>query len=145
MLAIQFLFYQCCFGSVVEDQYFRKLNKLFMSWIFLAVFSEFNRGISRFLALHLIKFWKILGEHKNCNKWWVFVFFFFFLQGGFGFVFFFFKYTCMENQLNELLHLNLNFMKFSNIVTLFEWCKLSAFFQKLGFSQVLCCAQMLAK
>lgn len=51
----------------------------------------------------------------------------------------------MENQLNELMHLNLNFMKFSNIVTLFEGCKLSAFFQKLEFSQILCCAQMLTK
>lgn len=75
-----------------------------------------------------------MGEHKNCNKWW-FV----------GFVFFFLKYTCMENQLNELMHPNLNFMKFSNIVTLFEGCKLSAFFQKLEFSQVLCYAQMLTK
>lgn len=58
---------------------------------------------------------------------------------------FFFKYTCMENQLNELEYLNLNLLKFSNVVTLFEGCKLSAFFQKLEFSQVLCCAQMLTK
>lgn len=51
----------------------------------------------------------------------------------------------MENQLNELKYLNLNVLKFSNVVTLFEGCKLSAFFQKLEFSQVLCCAQMLTK
>lgn len=51
----------------------------------------------------------------------------------------------MENQLNELIRLNLNFMKFSNIVTLFEECKLSEFFQKLEFGEVLCCAQMLTK
>lgn len=35
----------------------------------------------------------------------------------------------MENQLNELMHPNLNFMKFSNIVTLFEGCKLLHFFR----------------
>lgn len=51
----------------------------------------------------------------------------------------------MENQLNELKYLNLNLPKLSKVVTLFEGCKLSAFVQKLEFSQVLCSAQMLTK
>lgn len=50
----------------------------------------------------------------------------------------------METQLNEFRYLNLNLLEFSS-VTLLEGCKLSAFFQKLEFSQVLCCAQMLTK